>query len=501
MLFVCSSVLLLQHAVKDGVCMFQCRNLLGLVNAAEATFGAHHKLSCCMAHTTYHLLLLLPLLPLAVVGSIAGSYVNMVIPSWITKITLFLLILPMTWRMVQKAHIMYRKETAARRKAAAEEAAAGTPIAAAALDGPSSPAQAPLGTAPAAMAAPATAFSGSSTTLGPCDSRTGLLPTVLSGLPRTSSGDAHHDGLHHREVHHEDSHTHHQYLTRLSSRPLSRLSATLSSMGHSAFGDEYGPDLAGLSDWGDQPASNAAATAPATAEHGISAAAAAVTPARSGCQALPEGVDGVVVKGDVEEGCSAPADVPGQHPNGTHVGVHPAELSNAAAGGVGAAAQQTGSEPDCMLCCWQKPRGPENPSPSSPELCARLKSSIHQEEAVQLPWLQSSLLVSTLAAVAATNISGGFLLTCGSWQWWLLMLSPLPFMFIVWGVARQHVLWKGAWKSFLGMKEAGDLKWDPRTTIFYPGMCISAGIIAGMLGLGEASHHQLTCAVCVWHEA
>lgn len=62
-------------------------------------------------------------------------------------------------------------------------------------------------------------------------------------------------------------------------------------------------------------------------------------------------------------------------------------------------------------------------------------------------------------------------LTCGSWQYWLLVLSPLLVMVLVWGLARHHVLWKAAWRAALDMVDAGDLKWDARTTTTYPAVC------------------------------
>jgi hypothetical protein len=57
-------------------------------------------------------------------------------------------------------------------------------------------------------------------------------------------------------------------------------------------------------------------------------------------------------------------------------------------------------------------------------------------------------------------------------------------MLIIWWVTRHHVLWKAEWKKCLGVVDSGDLKWNRRTTVVYPAVCISAGVIAGMLGLG-----------------
>jgi hypothetical protein len=57
-------------------------------------------------------------------------------------------------------------------------------------------------------------------------------------------------------------------------------------------------------------------------------------------------------------------------------------------------------------------------------------------------------------------------------------------MLLVQAGVRRHVLWKAAWKSALGLRDAGDLKWSPRSTLLYPAVCVSAGVIAGLLGLG-----------------
>ena len=62
-------------------------------------------------------------------------------------------------------------------------------------------------------------------------------------------------------------------------------------------------------------------------------------------------------------------------------------------------------------------------------------------------------------------------MSCGTWQYWLLVLSPLLVMLLVWGVARHHILWKAAWKARLGLGDAGDLKWDAHTTTIYPAIC------------------------------
>jgi hypothetical protein len=77
-------------------------------------------------------------------------------------------------------------------------------------------------------------------------------------------------------------------------------------------------------------------------------------------------------------------------------------------------------------------------------------------------------------------------LTCGSWQYWLLVLSPLLVMVLVWAVARHHVLWKAAWRVRLDMTDASELKWDARTTTTYPAIC-ECGVVCCGVPVGSIS--------------
>jgi len=40
-------------------------------------------------------------------GSIAGSYINYFVPGWVTKTLVLLVLTPMTWRMVNKAKLLW----------------------------------------------------------------------------------------------------------------------------------------------------------------------------------------------------------------------------------------------------------------------------------------------------------------------------------------------------------------------------------------------------------
>lgn len=57
-------------------------------------------------------------------------------------------------------------------------------------------------------------------------------------------------------------------------------------------------------------------------------------------------------------------------------------------------------------------------------------------------------------------------------------------MLCVWAVMRWHVLWRVGWQEVLGMTYPTDIKWTPASTLTYPAIVITVGIMAGMLGLG-----------------
>lgn len=45
--------------------------------------------------------------PPIAIGSVAGSKINYFVPSWITKSLVLLVLAPATWRMVQKAKLLW----------------------------------------------------------------------------------------------------------------------------------------------------------------------------------------------------------------------------------------------------------------------------------------------------------------------------------------------------------------------------------------------------------
>jgi hypothetical protein len=69
-------------------------------------------------------------------------------------------------------------------------------------------------------------------------------------------------------------------------------------------------------------------------------------------------------------------------------------------------------------------------------------------------------------------------------QYWLVVLTPLPLMMIVWALMRWHVLWRVGWQNVLGMTHPTDIAWTATSTLTFPAIVITVGVMAGMLGLG-----------------
>jgi hypothetical protein len=57
-------------------------------------------------------------------------------------------------------------------------------------------------------------------------------------------------------------------------------------------------------------------------------------------------------------------------------------------------------------------------------------------------------------------------------------------MAFIWALSRWHVLWSVGWLDAVGLTGLGDIDWTPRSTLVYPAVCISVGLLAGLLGQG-----------------
>lgn len=65
-----------------------------------------------------------------------------------------------------------------------------------------------------------------------------------------------------------------------------------------------------------------------------------------------------------------------------------------------------------------------------------------------------------------------------------MVLTPLPLMMVVWALMRWHVLWRVGWQNVLGMTHPTDIVWTATSTLTFPAIVTTVGVMAGMLGLG-----------------
>lgn len=95
------------------------------------------------------------------------------------------------------------------------------------------------------------------------------------------------------------------------------------------------------------------------------------------------------------------------------------------------------------------------------------------------------VIMLLLAAAVVTTDTLKSQLPCGTWQYWLLVLSIVPVCGTVTLVVRRHLLRKSALRQRAGLvRGEGELCWNARNTILYPGICSTAGVVAGLFGVG-----------------
>ncbi len=122
-----------------------------------------------------------------------------------------------------------------------------------------------------------------------------------------------------------------------------------------------------------------------------------------------------------------------------------------------------------------------------------------REERARVPPANCALLVAGLAGLVVTKVVSASAMTCGSWQYWVLVCSIIPILGAVFLAARAHVLRKqrvlAAFRPtpppadpnapLSGLSAAsGYLHFTRLNTLAIGGICVLAGIIAGLVGLG-----------------
>jgi len=123
-----------------------------------------------------------------------------------------------------------------------------------------------------------------------------------------------------------------------------------------------------------------------------------------------------------------------------------------------------------------------------------VKSSLMEEEAHQLPQNKITYIVAMFLFVIAMNVfkGGGAFesplgISCGSLYFWLVEILTMLWLFAWTYLASRYLLRRHAIKEAVGYDYVrGDIIWDVRTIVIYPSVCVIAGIVSGMFGIGCA---------------
>jgi len=111
---------------------------------------------------------------------------------------------------------------------------------------------------------------------------------------------------------------------------------------------------------------------------------------------------------------------------------------------------------------------------------------ILREEKQQLPpWKVSSLLLLAAWVVVSDNLKAAQ--ECGSPGYWVVTWSVALPALLVTALARSNLLRSARLKRQLGLVadlDAGEIHWTPSTTLLFPLICSSAGLVAGAFGVG-----------------
>jgi len=110
-------------------------------------------------------------------------------------------------------------------------------------------------------------------------------------------------------------------------------------------------------------------------------------------------------------------------------------------------------------------------------------SHVLASEAVQLPpWHIAGLLVMCGVLLLTSLFSKRE--ACGSWRFWVIQVAAVPVLLALFAVARWDVLRKARVKKAAQIDWTGEMRWSRRNTLLYPAICIGAGLVAGVFGLG-----------------
>lgn len=123
-----------------------------------------------------------------------------------------------------------------------------------------------------------------------------------------------------------------------------------------------------------------------------------------------------------------------------------------------------------------------------------VKSSIMVEEADPLPQNKITYVTAMFIwVIAVVVIKGGgsfespLGIQCGSASFWIVNFLTFIWLIGCTHLAGGYLVRKHAIKEAVGFDYvSGDIKWNLKTIVVYPSLCLIAGLVSGMFGIGSA---------------
>merc|ERR1719461_652858 len=120
----------------------------------------------------------------------------------------------------------------------------------------------------------------------------------------------------------------------------------------------------------------------------------------------------------------------------------------------------------------------------------QLYMQILKRESIHPPWKVMLMFLCSGGLLTLTILKGGgdinpLDLQCGMTLYWVLTLGAIPWVLMISVIARAHLIRRWKQKDECGYEYLPqDVVWDESATIRYPLLCSTAGLAAGMFGIG-----------------
>eukprot|EP00277_Geminigera_cryophila_P018273 CAMPEP_0179435622 /NCGR_PEP_ID=MMETSP0799-20121207/19703_1 /TAXON_ID=46947 /ORGANISM="Geminigera cryophila, Strain CCMP2564" /LENGTH=241 /DNA_ID=CAMNT_0021215119 /DNA_START=1 /DNA_END=726 /DNA_ORIENTATION=+ len=87
--------------------------------------------------------------------------------------------------------------------------------------------------------------------------------------------------------------------------------------------------------------------------------------------------------------------------------------------------------------------------------------------------------------IAKGGKDGSVLVECGTMEYWAIKISTIPLLVLIAWYCGRELVDRDSLKVRMGYRfQPSEMQWTSRAAVHYPLVCISAGVAAGLLGIG-----------------